>query len=86
MAQVTFHPDALRKRFHDLGAEREKIMASAQPLRSQRDGLRQQQDELRNAMRPIEERLKAIEAPLYDIDVERSAIVKALSGKTGKPD
>jgi uncharacterized coiled-coil DUF342 family protein len=86
MSSISFHPDALRKRFHELGKEREKIVAAAQPLREQRDVMHRQIDEIRTAMRPLNEQIKAVEAPLYDVDVERGAIAKALGGKTGTPD
>jgi len=78
-------PPDLRTRFHALGKQREEIIAKAAPLQAQFDALRVKQDEIAGQLTPISDQLRAIKSPLYDIDVERAAIARALNGKTGEP-
>ncbi len=74
-----YHPDSMRARFHELTARREQIIATSP--RADRDRLI---DTLTTAQqRDFAERIKAHEAELYDIDVERAALARALGGKTG---
>lgn len=79
---TTFKPTDLQARFAELETARNRILAASQPIRQQRDALRAQQDALREQMRPLEEQIKSIEAPLYNIDMERATIARALSGRT----
>jgi hypothetical protein len=80
-----FDPATMRKRFHDLGAQRAEIIAKAKPVRDKYEAMRAQEAALRDAMQPVIAQMKAAEAPLYDIDMERGMIAKALNGKTGEP-
>lgn len=75
-----FDNDAMRKRFHDLGRQRDTIMGSLAPLIQKRDEAIAAHEAV---MRPIEAEIKAVRAPLYDIDQERALIARALGGKTG---
>ncbi len=69
-------PDEMRKRFHDLGKQREAIMVKVKPLQDERDKLRAQRD-------AFDAQLRAMHARLFDIDMERGALARALNGKTG---
>ncbi len=75
-----FSPETLRARFHAATAEREKIAATAAPVRAERDRI---SAELDTKVRALNAQLKVIEAPLFDLDNERAAISRALNGKTG---
>lgn len=80
---TTFKPGDLKARFAELEAARNRIISASGPIRQHRDALRAQQDALREQMRPLEAQIKSIEEPLYNIDMERSVIAKALGGRTG---
>lgn len=75
-----FDPDTLRKRFHELNARRDAILAVAMPLRAARDAFSAEADAKLAAMKA--DILKA-EAGLFEIDQERAVISRALGGKTG---
>lgn len=75
-----FDPDSMRKRFSELGAKREAILAECTGIEAQRDKLIADHAA---AVKPLEARLKAIKAPLYDLDQERAVIARALKGKVG---
>lgn len=78
-----FHPDNMRKRFHELGRKREAILAKTMPLRAARDRIVQKAEAEAKA---LAEQFKKIETDegLFDIDTERGALARALGGKTGK--
>lgn len=73
------------KRFHALGAERERILAASAPHRSARDEIRTKVQALELEMKPLTAEIKRIETNLYGIDMERAALARALGGKTGVP-
>lgn len=75
-----FNPDAMRKRFAELGQAREVIEAQATPLRAKRDELIAAHH---REMRILNDEIRRVEAGLFDIDMERGIIVRALNGKTG---
>ena len=75
-----FDADAMRKRFHDLGAQREAILAAVAGATTQRDAAIAAHEAV---IRPLEAEIKAKRAPLYNIDQERALISRALAGKTG---
>lgn len=77
--------DEMRARFHDLGKQRDQIIAKAAPIRAEFESLRKKQDEIGEQMKPVIQRMKEAESPLYAIDVERAQISRALNGKTGAP-
>jgi chromosome segregation ATPase len=78
-----FHPDKLRARFHELAAERARVVAAAAPARAEYDALRKEEQAIAERQKPVIERMKEIEAPLHDIGMEMAAIARALNGKTG---
>lgn len=80
------HEASLRARFHELNAEKERVLADAQPLQDQYDSLRAKMDEITVALEPVRAALIEAKKPLYDIDMERAALARALQGKTGEPD
>lgn len=79
-----FSPDNMRKRFHELGAKRESILARTMPLRAQRDAIVQAAESKAKA---LADQFKQIEKDegLYDLDMERGMLARALGGKTGNP-
>lgn len=80
-----FDPETMRKRFHELGRQRDEVLAKAKPIRDRYDAMRAEECALRDRMKPLIDEMKAAEAPLFDIDRERGIIAKALNGKTGAP-
>lgn len=77
-------PDAMRARFWEATAELEAIRSTAKPLRDEYDAKSQEIARLeREALQPLRAKLKAIEAPCYDLDMERSALARALNRKVG---
>lgn len=75
-------PDAMRKRFHELNKQREAILKKSEPLRQKRDEAVSKATETE---RKMNDAIRKAEADLYDIDIERGQIVRALGGKTGEP-
>ena len=74
-----FDPETMRRRFHELGAKREAMLAVSTPLRAKRDALIAEHTA---AVQALEAQIKAAEAGLYEIDVERGIITRAL-GRDG---
>lgn len=79
-----FQPENMRKRFHELGKKREAILAKTMPLRAQRDKIVQDADVKAKALADQFKKLEK-DGALFDIDMERAMIARALGGKTGKP-
>ena len=79
-----FHPENMRKRFHELGRKREAIMAKVTPLRAQRDKIVQEADAKAKALADQFKKIEKDEG-LFDLDMERAALARALGGKTGAP-
>lgn len=79
MSKSPYHPETMRARFHELGQKREQIITTSPRVeRDKRDA------ELTEAQRrDFAKRIKEHEKELYDIDVERAALARALGGKTG---
>lgn len=77
--------EEMQKRFHALGAERERILAASAPHRAARDEIRVKVQALELEMKPLTAEIKRIETNLYSIDMERAALARALQGKTGVP-
>lgn len=75
----------MQKRFHTVGAEKEAIQRKSAPVRYIRDAIRDRVNHLEQQMRPLSEAIKAIEAPVFELDMERARLARALSGKTGVP-
>jgi hypothetical protein len=75
-----FDPDSMRKRFHELGAQHDAILAKSAPLRAKRD---QAVALYESVAKPFEAQIREAEAGLYEIDKERAFIARALGGKTG---
>lgn len=75
-----FDPDTMRKRFHELGAQRDAITAKSAPLRARREAAVHLYE---SVARPLEAQIREIETGLYEIDQERAVIARALNGKTG---
>jgi len=76
-----FDAGNMTRRFHELGAKRSGIIAKSDPLRERRDAVYAEHEA---QIRAINAEIKAAEAGLYEIDVERGMIARALNGKTGK--
>lgn len=73
---------AIKARFHELSAKREQILAASAPLRAKRD-------DIVNKARADEEilnvQIREAEAGLYELDVERGLLARAVGGQTGEP-
>lgn len=78
-----FDDSSMRKRFHDLGKEREKLLAPLDKARAERDKLVAEHEA---KIKPLENKIKELSTPIFDIDQERSKLAKALKGQTGKPE
>lgn len=77
----------MQKRFHALGSEREAILARSAPTRTERETLQAEVAERELKIKPLTQTIREIEKKLYDIDMERAALARALNGKTGpKPE
>ena len=79
---MDFSPKALRARFRELTAEYDKREAKLAPLRKKLD------DHVATAAKAeqaIREKIKAASVGLYDLEMERAAVARALGGKTGEP-
>ena len=77
-----FHPDNMRARFHELGRQRAVILTKSEPLRQQRDRF---VADMEGKLAELNAQVKEAEAGLFEIDVERGALARALGGKTGEP-
>jgi hypothetical protein len=73
--------DDMRKRFWELKAEREKIVAKRDPAREERDALVAEQAK---ALEKADAKVKKAEEGLFDIDQEMAMLVR-LVGATGAP-
>jgi len=80
-----YHPENMRKRFHELSRKREAILARVMPLREERDRIVQ---EAEAKAKVLVEQFRQIEKDedLFGIDQERAALARALGGKTGRPE
>jgi len=78
---MQFHPDTMRRRFHEARDERAAILEKSGPLREQRDQIKREYDA---KMADLNAQIKQAEAGLYDLDMEIGALSKALRGRTGK--
>lgn len=72
---------AICARFHELGALRETKLAKSAPLRKQRDAI---VNEARATEEALNRKIEEAEAGLYEIDVERGALSRAVGGRTGE--
>lgn len=76
--------DEMRAKFHALGHDREAILAQSAPASVVRDAIRGRIAELERIAQALTTEIKRIEAPLFELDNARSALVRALKGKTGE--
>lgn len=74
--------DDMRARFHELGRQREDILARSMPMREERDRLAQA---ARAQELALNAQIKEIEASLYSIDVERGRLSRALRDDPASP-
>lgn len=78
-----YSQEAMQARFHELGKAKAEIDARLNPLREQRDKLAQ---EYEPKMRKLNAEIKKIMTEeLFDLDMERGALAKALKRQTGLP-
>ena len=77
---MQFTEEAMRARFHELGALSDEKLAVSTPLREQRDAIVQAAREQEDALNA---QIAEAEEGLFDIDMERGALARALKGKTG---
>lgn len=71
----------MRKRFHYLRAEVDRIEAEARPMREARDELA---NRLTGEIAELEAQYKAVEQPLFDMKMEMGDLVRLLKGDTGE--
>jgi predicted nucleic acid-binding Zn-ribbon protein len=79
---MDFDPKKLRARFAELTEKHDAIRAKADPLRERYDALVQGN---RKAEDAAAKRVKNAEDGLYEIEMERAAIARALGGRTAEP-
>jgi SMC interacting uncharacterized protein involved in chromosome segregation len=82
MSDFKFDREEARKRFHELGRERERVHALLAPIQAERSAL---QASIRDRELELNAQVKALKAPLFELDQERAAIARALGGQTGAP-
>jgi hypothetical protein len=75
-----FDEATMRKRFHELTAQRNAILTKSVPLREKRDA---HVNAARETEAKMNAEIKKAEAGLFEIEQERAALVRALKGKTG---
>jgi len=78
---MDFSPEALNARHDEIQVKREKILAKATPLREARDAA--VDDLTPKQRREADEAIIKAEKGLYELDVERAVIVRALGTRTG---
>ena len=74
--------EEMRTEFHALGKKRQLILAKSMPLREKRD------KDFQAAQKLFDDRsaeIKKIENGLFEIDMERGTLARALGGRTGEP-
>ena len=83
--KAAYHPNNMRRRFHELKAKKAAIEAQLAPLRAEYDAIAQS---MHAALKSRSDAIKAIqqEHDLFEIDMEMSRLVRLLGGKTGKPE
>jgi hypothetical protein len=81
LAEVDFRPETLKTRFWELNVQRDALLAESAPLRAELEAVA---TEMREKEETIRRKIKAIEEPLYNIDMERGMLARALGGKTGE--
>lgn len=72
----------MQAEFHALGKKRAEILAKSMPLREKRD------KEFQAAEKIFKDRsaeISRIEGGLYELDMQRGQLARALGGKTGVP-
>jgi hypothetical protein len=81
---VDFSPDALRARFAELTDEFDALNAPLLALKAERD--EKYADLTVAEVQAYDEKIRAANDPrLYEIEMERAAIARALNGKTSVP-
>ena len=70
--------DLLRKRFEELNKLRDDILAKSTPLRQERDRIA---NEVRGKELDLIAKIKVIEKDLYQIDMDRGMLARALGGR-----
>ena len=73
---------SIKARFHELGAQREAKLVASAPLRAKRDIMvaKHKMDE-----EALNEQIRLKEVGLYEIDIERGMLARAVGGQTGEP-
>ncbi len=74
--------EEMKAEFHALGKRRTLILAKSMPLREKRD------KEFQAAQKLFDDRtaeIKKVENGLFEIDMERGTLARALGGRTGEP-
>lgn len=74
-----FSPEALRARFQELTKKHDQIRAKSDPLREKRD---QQVQKARAEEDKLNAQIAKAEAGLYENEMERAAVARALGGRT----
>lgn len=74
--------ELLRRKFSELCAQRDAILAKSIPLREQRDGIVAKAAVAAAKADAVTGQIKEIEAPLFDLHNEIATISRALGGKT----
>lgn len=75
--------DEMKRQFHALGLQRDSLLDRSDAPRAVRDAINARIGKLERARKPLDAAIKTIEAPLFDIDMSRSGLSRALGGKTG---
>lgn len=74
--------EGMRERFEELTASRDELMAKLEPLQDKRDKF---VNDTADKVREMDKEIRELRDPLFEIDQERSLLVKALGGKTTDP-
>ena len=77
---MDFHPDKMRKRFQELTDKYDKAMEKIDPLQQKLSELVGKYAKEEQSLR---EQIKKAREGLYENEMERAALARALGGKTG---
>jgi len=77
-------PEALRKRFHEAGAEREALMESMKPTWKAHKALVEKIQALEAEAKALAEEMAPTRAKLFELENERGAIARFLREPDGK--
>lgn len=78
-----FTPDAIRTRFREAAADRQRLLDEIKPVRDQYEALRAEQAAIEARIKPLRSKIQAANQGIGSLDRELALLAKAVGGKTG---